>query len=700
MRRALVLCLVVCSACPAPSARLELNKTALEFFTVEVNGGEYRLPLTLSNPGEKTIKLSELRLESQSAELQLEANFTELAAGERRVAVVIYKPVTEGSVSGEVRLNADDGGGVRTIPVSGRAGVRNATLTPSAGAICGDQPLSLNFGTVTSGTAASRTVTIASTGTTALAVLKANAPTGAGFVISGPFGSAIEPGQSVDFTITWDPRIAGPQSGAIEFVTTSVLHPRLPVEICGTAMVSALCVTPNELNLGAAAAGTTVVGAFNALNCGNLPVTLQTVTLTADANVTGLSLGTSSTLPLVLAPAASTTIPVRYVSTSPLAARGVVTLTSSSPLTPTLEVPVGANLPPPCNLQFSPTTVNFFFASPRKSVRLTNRGNTECVVQRIGVAPSTAPFELERDLPFPLTIPRRGTLDLGLIFNPANGSATAKLEVEVDFVHTAKLVGDASTPTGCHLISTVSKIDFGLIRPNSAPTATFGLQNIGTGECLISSLTSDHPEFVITSGTAISPNTVMPVTIEFVPATPGPVSGKVTVISSDAENPELEVELFAGHYLCDPDCQCGDDEVLTYWRYSATSLSSAVAELGPNGAFARSCDLALCAAGQVQLEIARGELTCVQKPPECPTGSSLDFVSDGWRCASCEVLVQFGSLFDNERVCTTKPNLTCNGSQVPTFDAYSHEWECRQTCNNSLYDQATFPDGTRVCIPC
>jgi hypothetical protein len=705
MHRALVVFgLLLCSGCPAPSARLELSKTALDFGTVEVNGGAYRLPLALTNPGEKTIKVGELRLETTSGELELEANVAELGAGERRVVVVIYKPLTEGSVTGELRLNADDGGGLRTLPVSGRAAVRNATLTASAGASCAGQPGSIDFGTVTNGMPASHTVTIASTGTTSITLLKATTP-GASFTVSGAFGTPIEPGQSADFTIAFDPREPNAQSGTVEFLTTSVLHPRLSVAICGVGQVSKLCVTPDELNLGAVDAGTTVTRALTATSCGNLPVTLQSVTFTADPNTpAGLSLGVLPALPAVLDPAATATIPVRVTASSPLATRGTVELLTSSPISPKIDVAVGANLPPPCDLQFTPSTVSFYFLSPRQSVRLTNRGNTDCVLQRIGIAPASAPFALERNLPFPLTVPKKGTLDVGMIFTPStNGQvATANLEVEVDFVHTAKLVGVSSSPLGCHLVASTSKLDFGLISPGTRPSATFGLQNVGTGECQLSSLTTDRPEFVIsTASNAIASNTTLPVTVDFQPPMPpGPVAGNLTVISNDRDTPQLDVALNAGHYLCDPDCHCGDDQVLTYWRYSAGYGGSSIQVLGPNGTFARSCDLATCQPGQVQLEIARGELTCVQKPPECPAGQSLDFVGDAWTCISCEVLVQFGYLFDGQRVCTSKPALTCGANMVPTFDAYSHQWDCRTTCNNTLYDQATFPDGTRACIPC
>jgi hypothetical protein len=117
-----------------------------------------------------------------------------------------------------------------------------------------------------------------------------------------------------------------------------------------------------------------------------------------------------------------------------------------------------------------------------------------------------------------------------------------------------------------------------------------------------------------------------------------------------------------------------------------------------------------CPAGQVRVEpsgvlgglgfgLPGGNWMCVPPPPTCAAGQILDFQSGAWSCETCEVLVQFGSMYGNNRVCTTHPMLNCGRGQVPTFVYESRTWQCRPTCNNGTYDRH-YLDGQLVCIPC
>ena len=112
-----------------------------------------------------------------------------------------------------------------------------------------------------------------------------------------------------------------------------------------------------------------------------------------------------------------------------------------------------------------------------------------------------------------------------------------------------------------------------------------------------------------------------------------------------------------------------------------------------------------CPAGQVEFihsadpaaEMATSR--CVGVPPVCTAGQHLDFEGDRWVCRTCEVVIQYGSLFGGRRVCARRPVLACPSGKVPTLVYETNTWECRQTCDNGEYDQLML-DNRLVCVPC
>lgn len=107
-----------------------------------------------------------------------------------------------------------------------------------------------------------------------------------------------------------------------------------------------------------------------------------------------------------------------------------------------------------------------------------------------------------------------------------------------------------------------------------------------------------------------------------------------------------------------------------------------------------------CPDGEILYEPIFGELTCVPLPPECPlTMQPVWSEADGWSCVPCDVVVQFGYLFDFERVCAVRPSLVCPSGQVPTFSETERHWICAPLCDNTDYD-VVWADGAPVCVPC
>lgn len=690
MRLALISLLALGACTPVEPSLLELNKTTIDFGTVEVGAGPFRLPLVLTNAGTTaTLHFKTPRLDSADEQLSLDMPFDNLEPQERRVASVLYHPTVEGAVSGTLHLDPQDGQGERVVTLTGRAARLAALLQPEQGAAC-----TLDFGTVAAGTDVTRRLTVASTGTAAIVILKAESSIAeAGFRVDGPFSVPIEPGTSADFTVHLDPRVPGALTAQISLLTNSRFQPRLTADACADAQVPLICAAPTEVDLGAVSPTSTASRVLRVESCGNQSVSVETATLSTTS--AGFALAMLPLLPRVLAPGEALEFPIDFTATDDLVARAAVRFTSTSPVTPELVVNVGANLPPPCNAKITPSTLTLYALSPLGTVRVTNQGSTDCVLHRTTISPATAPFSLERALVPPMRLAAKQSLEFPIRYTP--GSARdGKLELEFDFVRTVTLRGSSSAPPGCRLIPSVRTVSFGGVSPGSYGSTTISLTNQGAGSCLISSVTTTGDALsAYLSTTRLIPQDAATLIISSLPSMQG--GGKVIITSNDPAEPTLTLDVLAAHVICDPNCMCGDDEVLAHWRYG--TYSSGISPAPENGAIQHSCEPNTCAPHEVLAEVGRGQVECVPKPQDCPTGEDLDWTGAAWQCVTCEVVVQYGGLYDGERVCAPRPNVVCGSGTTPTFEVDRRRWECLPTCNNGQYDRVML-DGQLVCVPC
>ncbi|MFO0710932.1 MAG: MopE-related protein [Sandaracinus sp.] len=106
-----------------------------------------------------------------------------------------------------------------------------------------------------------------------------------------------------------------------------------------------------------------------------------------------------------------------------------------------------------------------------------------------------------------------------------------------------------------------------------------------------------------------------------------------------------------------------------------------------------------CAPGEVAVEEPLGVLQCAPWPPVCPEGQQPIWAESTWICVPCDMVVQFGALFDSERTCAPTPDLSCPPGHVPTYEAESRDWWCLPECTDSTYDHAWL-HGELVCVPC
>jgi hypothetical protein len=91
---------------------------------------------------------------------------------------------------------------------------------------------------------------------------------------------------------------------------------------------------------------------------------------------------------------------------------------------------------------------------------------------------------------------------------------------------------------------------------------------------------------------------------------------------------------------------------------------------------------------------------CAPPPPDCQPGFSPQFTGhDTWECTDCALVVTYGGIYGNYRRCVNAPTIACPQGQVPTWSYDKEIWECKDTCDNGMYDQHTI-EGQLVCVPC
>jgi hypothetical protein len=165
----------------------------LDFGSVSVGSTAQRI-LTISNAGNSTLNVSSIIYPSGFSG----AWSGSIAPGSSRNVTVTFSPTVPGSYDGAVTVSSDKTDGTNTISLSGQGNeVTNTRIISLSG--------NLDFGSVSVGSTAQRTLTISNTGNSTLNVSAIIYPNG----FSGAWSGTIAAGTSHDVTVTFQPTEVG-----------------------------------------------------------------------------------------------------------------------------------------------------------------------------------------------------------------------------------------------------------------------------------------------------------------------------------------------------------------------------------------------------------------------------------------------------------------------------------------------------------
>src|SRR5262249_26772354 len=130
-----------------------------------------------------------------------------LAPGASYFCTVNFTAASAGTYSGSLTLSNNSSTPSLSVPLSGTAVAATLQLTVS--------PTSLSFGSLTTGTNSTQTVTLVNTGNASVSISSDNV-TGGGFTVSGlTLPLVLSPGQATSFAVAFAPAATGSVSGSV-----------------------------------------------------------------------------------------------------------------------------------------------------------------------------------------------------------------------------------------------------------------------------------------------------------------------------------------------------------------------------------------------------------------------------------------------------------------------------------------------------
>jgi Abnormal spindle-like microcephaly-assoc'd, ASPM-SPD-2-Hydin len=205
-----------CGAPAIPSVgNLVLSPTSVSFGSVQV-GQTAAATLSLGNNGSASIQISQIQFSSPDFSLSGPAALPiTLAVGESYILTLKFAPSAPGAASGSMSLATSGLSAPATVSLSGTGEAKPATPGLRL------QPASVSFGDVQIGTTAAQSVTVISSGTAALTISGVSA-TSRGFSASGlTLPASLNPGQTADPIISFNPTVAGTATGSVTLVTNA-----------------------------------------------------------------------------------------------------------------------------------------------------------------------------------------------------------------------------------------------------------------------------------------------------------------------------------------------------------------------------------------------------------------------------------------------------------------------------------------------
>jgi hypothetical protein len=403
----------------------------------------------------------------------------------------------------------------------------------------------IDAGTVPVGQSSERSIAIHNVGRGDLVL--------AGFATSGDFTASsncplapekLAPDRACSVKVTFLPRVAGPRSGAL--TVTEPGGSAHVLGLAGTGSAAAIALRPGAIDFGRQAVGIASAGkSVTIRNSGNAPLTLQTIAVTSDFQLTSQCPSSPTTLDA----GQSCIVTVQFNPTSTGHRQGALTITDG----------LGTHAVPLTGLgiftwEFRPNPVDFgnVPVNTQKDARVELVNTSGAPLSFRQISTSTKYF-VERDNCLSAAIPPHGSCSFLVRFLPAASGQRSDALLVTDTAGDQEQ--DPLTGAGVTIpIATVTPLavdwaDYRNPPPNPAPIT---LTNTGSGDLVITdvretdSLAFGPPYFTITTdgckGRTVAPRGSCQVMVQFTAQPPGDFNGTLQFVDNASPSPQ-EVKL-------------------------------------------------------------------------------------------------------------------------------------------------------------
>ena len=531
--------------------QITVNPTSITFANTNVGATSSPSTITISNPGTANLQVTGITSSGANPGDFALAPTTfpiSIAPNASASISVTFTPTGSGNRSATLSV-ANSTGTPQTVQLTGSGGSTSSSLTVN--------PTAINFGTVsTNTTSGAKTVVLSNQGGTNVVIsgISLTGPNASEFAAtSAPLPLTVSPGGLSTITVTFTPTALGARSATLT-ITSNAGSPST-VTLSGTgqgtpvASFSSTSITFGNQNVNL----TSAPQVLTVNNTGNDNLVISSISLIG-TNATEYAF-TSATLPITVAPAQSTQIPVTFTPAGNgqrTASLRIVDNAANSPQT----IALSGNGTTPI-LTLSSTSLTFSSVSVgsngSQTVNMTNSGTGPLTITSLVATGSNAADFSASAGTLPLTIAPQTSSPLTVTFTPAaTGSRTATLTVSSNSLggtpQTISLTG-TGVISGPHLNPSVTSLSFGN-QPLNTTTASkpVTLTNDGNQDLNITQIAvtgtnaSDYNFSGPTLPIKIPASSSVVVQVAFTPSANGARSASL-VITDNAPNSPTSIPL-------------------------------------------------------------------------------------------------------------------------------------------------------------
>ncbi len=480
---------------------IAINPPSLAFGDQQALATSAPLPIAISNTGNGNLIITALSASPAQFQFTSAALPITVPPGGNTTVNVTFTPAQMGQISGNLNITSNAPGSPHSAGLTGNGTSAAITFSPSP----------LTFGSqLINTTSAASSVTITNSGTisltiTALTVTGANA---SDFALTAPqLPITVLPNASTSVSFTFKPTAAGARTANFSVTDNAPGSPHL-LTLNGTGTAPVVTFTPPtfafpDQQVTTTSAATTIqVG-----NSGNGNLIISAISL-GGANSGDFAI-TNGTLPITVAPGASTPVSVMFTPSAVGARSATLVIASNASTSPNSMNLTGNGTPIPilnfpATVTFAPQLINT--SSTPKTITLGNTGAAPVIISSFSITGTNAgDFSLVSGT-LPITITNGSTATISVTFTPpALGSRSASLAITTNTPSSPQIINLTGTGLGAPTLQLgATTVSFGnqFLATTSSPQQ-LSITNSGSADLIISNMALggiNPGDYAITAG--------------------------------------------------------------------------------------------------------------------------------------------------------------------------------------------------------